>query len=85
MERDMTKKQEPQPRSLHPDQIYRPSEARLFFGFRATQLTEKIKAGEIPAPMKLSDSGHAVGWLGSVIIAWQAARVAAATKRKVAA
>jgi predicted DNA-binding transcriptional regulator AlpA len=75
-------KQEPRP--LVPDEIYRPHEARHFFGFKPTQLTEKIKAGEIPAPIPLSDSGRAVGWLGRQIIEWQAGRLAAA-KRSVAA
>jgi predicted DNA-binding transcriptional regulator AlpA len=72
-------------RSLVADQIYRPSEARHFFGFKPTQLTEKIRLGEIPAPIPLSDSGRAVGWLGSQIIEWQAQRIAAAAKRSVAA
>ena len=74
------KRKAPQPhaRSLVPDQIYRPDEARFFFGYKATQLDEKIKAGEVPAPIPLSDSGRAVGWLGSQIIAWQAGRVACA-------
>jgi predicted DNA-binding transcriptional regulator AlpA len=76
------KKSEPRP--LVPDEIYRPHEARHFFGYRPTQLDEKIKAGEIPAPLPLSDSGRAVGWLGSQIIEWQAKRVAAA-KRSAAA
>jgi predicted DNA-binding transcriptional regulator AlpA len=73
MEHNM--KQEPRP--LAPNHIYRPCEAIHFFGYKSTQLDEKIKAGEIPAPIKLSDTGRAVGWLGSQIIEWQAKRVAA--------
>jgi predicted DNA-binding transcriptional regulator AlpA len=75
-------KQEPRP--LVPDQMYRPHEALNYFGFKSTQLAEKIKAKEIPAPIRLSDSGRAVAWLGSQILEWQAKRVAAA-KRSVAA
>lgn len=75
-------KQEPRP--LVPDHIYRPHEARHFFGYKPTQLDEKIRLGEIPAPIPLSDTGRAVGWLGRQIIEWQAKRVAAA-KRSVAA
>jgi predicted DNA-binding transcriptional regulator AlpA len=52
-------------------------EARNYFGYQPTQLDEKIKAGEIPTPIPLSDTGRAVGWLGSQIIEWQAKRVAA--------
>jgi predicted DNA-binding transcriptional regulator AlpA len=53
---------------LHPNQIIRKREARKYFGFGPTQLDEKIKSGEVPKPMRLSDSGRALGWLGKQII-----------------
>lgn len=66
---------------LDPNQIVRMSEGRKYFGYKHTQLDEKIKTGEIPAPIPLSDSGRAKGWLGHQIIEHQRARMAAALKR----
>ena len=64
---------------LRPDEIVRKCDAKRFFGFGPTQLDALIARGEIPAPMKLSVGGRAVGWLGRDIIAWQAARAAKPT------
>jgi predicted DNA-binding transcriptional regulator AlpA len=47
-----------------------------FSGYGKSQLDEKIKAGEFPAPIKLSDSGRAVGWLEEELTAWREARKA---------
>jgi predicted DNA-binding transcriptional regulator AlpA len=47
-----------------------------FSGFRSTQLAEKIAAGEFPAPIKLSDTGRAVGWLEEELLTWREARKA---------
>jgi predicted DNA-binding transcriptional regulator AlpA len=69
---------------LVPDQIYRASEARKYFGYKATQLDEKIKTGEIPAPIYLSDTGRARGWFGRQIIKWQSEREAASRTPEVA-
>jgi predicted DNA-binding transcriptional regulator AlpA len=52
-----------------------------YFGLRHAQLAVKVKAGEIPAPIKLSASGSAVGWLGSQIIEYHKTRLAL-TKQK---
>jgi predicted DNA-binding transcriptional regulator AlpA len=57
--------------ALAPDQIVRWREGKKYFGYGHTQLVEKIAAGEIPAPLNLSDTGRAKGWLGSDIIAHQ--------------
>jgi predicted DNA-binding transcriptional regulator AlpA len=65
-----------EPNELHPNQIVRFCEGRKYFGLKHTQLDEKIKSGEIPAPMKLSDSGRARGWTGRQILEWQAERAA---------
>lgn len=56
---------------LDPNQIVRWSEGSKYFGYKHTQLDEKIKSGEIPAPFSLSDSGRAKGWTGRQIIEHQ--------------
>jgi hypothetical protein len=66
---------------LEPNQIVRQKDGEKYFGFRPTQLKEKIEAGEIPALIPLSDSGRAKGWLGIQIIEYQAKRLAAAKAR----
>jgi predicted DNA-binding transcriptional regulator AlpA len=68
------KPKKPSPDPLNPDVLYRKDEARPFFGYKPTQFEKKIKEGEIPAPIKLSDTGHACGWLGRTILEWQAER-----------
>ena len=64
--------------TLHPNQIVRLRDGGKYFGFGHTQLHGKIKSGEIPAPVKLSESGRAKGWLGAQIIAHQQRLLAAA-------
>jgi predicted DNA-binding transcriptional regulator AlpA len=70
---------------LDPNQIIRKSEGRKYFGFKHSQLDEKIKDGSIPAPFPLSENGRAVGWLGRQIIAHHQKRLAAAKRREAAA
>jgi predicted DNA-binding transcriptional regulator AlpA len=53
---------------LDPYQIIRMSEGRKYFGYGPTQIDEKIRSGEIPAPIALSDTGRARGWTGRQII-----------------
>jgi hypothetical protein len=48
--------------------IYRKHEGPKFFGLQSSQLEEKIRSGEIPAPVSLTKSGRAKGWFG-----WQIA------------
>lgn len=60
---------------INPDYFYRLADGSKFFGYRPTTLDEKIKSGEIPKPITLSDSGRAKGWFGRAILAWQAERV----------
>ena len=62
---------------LHPNQIVRWSEGKKYFGYRHTQLEEKIRTGEIPAPFLLSDTGRAKGWTGRQIIEHQRRRIEA--------
>jgi predicted DNA-binding transcriptional regulator AlpA len=66
-------------KELEPNEIVRWSAGPKYFGLKRTALNEKIKSGEIPPPMPLSDNGRATGWLGRVIIEWQASRLAKAT------
>jgi predicted DNA-binding transcriptional regulator AlpA len=68
-------------KELHPNQIVRLNEGKKYFGYGPSQLPEKIKNGEVPAPIPLSPSGRAKGWVGSQIIEHQA-RLLAAAKRK---
>jgi hypothetical protein len=67
MERKM-EKQKDNISELDPNQIVRFRQGRKYFGYGPTQLDLKIRAGEIPAPITLSDTGRAKGWLGQQII-----------------
>jgi predicted DNA-binding transcriptional regulator AlpA len=62
--------------TLYPNEIFRPKRAEKYFGLRHSQIALKVKSGEIPAPIRLSASGHAVGWLGSQIIEYHKTRLA---------
>jgi predicted DNA-binding transcriptional regulator AlpA len=68
------------PAPLDPHQIVRKGEGKKYFGFGPTQLDEKIKKHEIPAPIPLSNSGRAVGWTGAMIIEHHRQLAAAAAK-----
>jgi predicted DNA-binding transcriptional regulator AlpA len=74
----MPRKSKASARPLVVGQIYRRSEGPAYFGLQSSQIDEKIKSGEIPPPFPLTDTGRASGWLGQTILAWQAARIAAA-------
>ncbi len=86
-------------KDLDPSQIVRKCDGEKYFGYKHTQLDDKIKTGEIPAPKPLSSGGRAVGWFGWQVnehhrrirqnaAEWEAgrkaAREAAAAKRGVA-
>jgi predicted DNA-binding transcriptional regulator AlpA len=60
---------------LGPNEIVRLQDGHLFFGLRGTQIDEHIQKGDIPPPIKLSDSGRGRGWVGSQILDWQKARL----------
>jgi prophage regulatory protein len=59
------------------NRMYRLRELPAFVGLRRTQIGELIKAGEFPKPVPLSDSGRAIAWLETDLIAWQNGRIAA--------
>jgi predicted DNA-binding transcriptional regulator AlpA len=58
---------------LVPDRIYRWKEvvANRYFGYSDTNLAMLIARGEIPAPVRLSSGGRAVGWTGRTILKFQ--------------
>jgi predicted DNA-binding transcriptional regulator AlpA len=58
--------------AIHPNQIIRVKDGPLYFGLSDSQIEFRIKAGDIPAPMALSTTGRAKGWLGSQILEYQA-------------
>ena len=58
------------------DQIIRKADLPKFCGLKRTAIEELISRGEFPRPVKLSDSGRAVGWISSEISRWQAERIA---------
>jgi predicted DNA-binding transcriptional regulator AlpA len=68
---------------LHPNQIVRKREGAKYFGYKRSQLDEKIKSGEIPPTFPLSKSGRAQAWTGRQIIEYQRARLAAAKRSDV--
>src|SRR5215217_990687 len=53
---------------LDPNQIIRQRDGYHYFGYKHAALDAKIKSGEIPTPMVLSESGRATGWTGKQII-----------------
>jgi hypothetical protein len=73
MERHSRRKIEPEA-SIHPDHFYRYNEGYKWFGYMSTQMNERIKSGDVPMPISLSDHGRARGWFGRSIIAWQRER-----------
>jgi predicted DNA-binding transcriptional regulator AlpA len=54
--------------NIHPNEIVRLKDGPKYYGLSPTQIDAKIKTGEIPAPIPLSASGRAKGWLGHQII-----------------
>lgn len=56
--------------------IIRQDELPDFVGIKRTAIAEQIKAEKFPKPVKLLDSGYAVGWLEQDIINWQQGRIA---------
>jgi predicted DNA-binding transcriptional regulator AlpA len=58
--------------------IIRERDLPQYVGLRRTQIAQLIARGEFPAPIKLSDSGRAKGWLEADLIVWQRSRL---TKR----
>ena len=48
-----------------------------FAGIGRTQLFEYVQRGEFPRPIKITESGRAVGWIEEELVEWLKSRVAA--------
>ncbi len=59
------------------NRMYRLAELPLFVGLKRTQIGEMMKTGQFPRPVPLNNSGRAVAWLESDLIAWQNSRIVA--------
>jgi predicted DNA-binding transcriptional regulator AlpA len=55
--------------------LMRKHQALQFVGLRNTQFDEKVATGELPAPIKISDSGRAVAWLRVELERWLEQRI----------
>lgn len=66
---------------IYPFQIVRKHKGGPYFGYAPNQIDEKIKTGEIPAPIPLSATGRAMGWTGQMIIDHHAELMKLAAKR----
>jgi len=69
---------------LDPNEVFRPKQARKYFGYGHSQLAEKVKTGEIDPPIPLSETGTAVAWTGRQLILHHRKRLAAAAKKRAA-
>lgn len=67
---------------LRADEVVRYRDGLRYFGLRPSQLRLKIKEGLIPAPLQLSESGRALGWLGKQIHDYQSKLTIAPQFRK---
>jgi prophage regulatory protein len=63
------------------NRMFRLRDLSQFTGLRRTTIAELIKAGDFPAPIRLTEGGRARAWLESDLIAWQAERIAASKRR----
>ena len=59
---------------IQPDTFYSYHLGPYFFGYELTQMSERIKSGDLPWPTSASDDGRRKGWYGRVILAHQAKR-----------
>jgi hypothetical protein len=56
---------------VDPNHVFRECDARAIFGYKPTQLKEKIKSGDVPKPMRLAaPPSKARGWYGWQINEW---------------
>jgi prophage regulatory protein len=59
-----------------PYRLVRERDLPFYAGLKRTQISELIKRGEFPRPIKLSDSGRAKAWLEDELLLWQRQRLA---------
>lgn len=62
---------------INPDFFYRRLVCPLYLGLELTQLDVKIKEGEFPPFIQISESGRAQGYYGSQLLEIKAKRIAA--------
>lgn len=62
----------------------RPRQVQAAMGWSRSTLYQKVSDGLFPAPVKLDDSGRAVGWPESEIIAYQQSRIQARDQKRAA-
>lgn len=60
-----------------PDIIVRLPAVEQFAGKKRSQIFDDVKNGRFPRPLKITEGGHAVGWLRRELLAWQRERIAA--------
>jgi hypothetical protein len=70
------------PNPINPNYFYRLADGPRFFGYASTVLAEKIKNGDVPLPVTLSEGGRARGWFGWQILDWQKEQVDKAAERE---
>jgi prophage regulatory protein len=61
---------------VRPHRLIRERDLPSYAGLKRTQITELIKRGEFPRPIKLSDGGRAKAWLEDELLLWQRHRLA---------
>ena len=66
-------------------EIFRPQRAYPLFGLKHSQISEKVKSGEIDPPIPLTESGIAVGWTGRQIVINHYRRLARAAAKRLLA
>jgi predicted DNA-binding transcriptional regulator AlpA len=69
----MTDEHRAEPQLQH---LIRLADLPKFAGLRRTAISELIKTGQFPKPIRLSDSGRAVAWVAAEIAEWQRSRIA---------
>jgi len=68
------------PQRKDPGRVLRLPEVLEFAGLGRTQLLEYVARGEFPAPIRITQSGRAIGWLETELLDWRSSRVAARRK-----
>jgi prophage regulatory protein len=59
-----------------PYRLVRERDLPAYAGLKRTQISELIKRGEFPRPIKLSNGGRAKAWLEEELLIWQRQRLA---------
>jgi prophage regulatory protein len=57
--------------ATRPYRLVRERDLPAYAGLKRTQISELIKRGEFPRPIKLSDGGRAKAWLEDELLLWQ--------------